>query len=280
MIYLLDNGQIRVSVSDLGAEVVSVIKGNKERVWQNQNGLWSDHSPILYPVCGNSAVIIDGKDYKMPFHGFARKSVFTLKKNQKNLLVFELSYNEQTYKIYPFKFLLEIVYTINGNSLIIENTIKNVGDKPMRFAFGRHDSFNLDMPVDNYVLSFEKDEHFLSQRCNKDRKIINVFDDLGSGRRFYLSHDHLSKDRTIIFGNIGSRSVLLETVDGKRIAGVHFSDISNLLLWRAGQADMICIEPWSALPDDENAKDFTKNEKYYLLPSGKKRTFDFSITYY
>ena len=81
MIYAISNDELTVSISDMGAEVVSVIHKGRQRVWQNDNGTWFGHSPVLFPVCGNNAVVIDGKDYNMPFHGFARKSVFSVVKN-------------------------------------------------------------------------------------------------------------------------------------------------------------------------------------------------------
>jgi hypothetical protein len=44
---------------------------------------------------------------------------------------------------------------------------------------------------------------------------------------------------------------------------------------------MICIEPWSALPDDaDEVVAFDKDKKYFSIGEKEKKTVDFQITYY
>ena len=161
MISEIKKGDISVKISDLGAEIKSVIYCGEERAWQNDNGSWARTSPILFPVCGNTSVRIGGKDYKIPKHGFARDSVFSIEDHRKDEVTFALKSNEETFAVYPFEFELRVNYKLISDSIIITNEIKNVGKSLMPFAIGRHDSFTLHKSIGNYKLCFPCDEEFL-----------------------------------------------------------------------------------------------------------------------
>ena len=280
MIYTILNDELTVSISDMGAEVVSVIHKGRQRVWQNDNGTWFGHSPVLFPVCGNNAVVIDGKDYNMPFHGFARKSVFSVVKNMSDSITLLLDYNEETMKVYPFKFRLSITYSVKDNALLIDNTIKNLGDCTMPFALGRHDSFLLDEPISNYKLCFDKSEEFLSQKTDRDRNLTNLYYDFGGGEEFSLPEEYLINGQAIIFGEINSRKISLKTSDNRLIAVLSSDCTDNLLLWRPADSQMICIELWSALPDNAyETVEFDSNEKYCSLNINEEKTMEFKIEY-
>ena len=281
MIYEIKSGDLVVRISDLGAEIQSVIYKGKERVWQNDNGKWAGHSPVLFPVCGNSAVVIGEKDRKIPFHGFARASVFSVKNVRCDSVTFVLSFSEDTLKVYPFKFRLSIKYSVCGNTIFVENVVENQGKGAMPFAIGRHDSFLLDGKLGGYKLCFEREEEFLSQKTDDKANLINLYIDFGEGKELLLPEDFLSDGRTFIFGKVSSRSVTIKTLDNRPIAALFYPDVDNILVWRPDDADMICIEPWSALPDESGEKtDFLQNEKYFSLGTGEKKNVNFQIEYY
>ena len=52
-------------------------KRNVELLWQNYDGLWDGHAPVLFPFCGHCAVKLDGKDYNAPAHGIVRYHEFS-----------------------------------------------------------------------------------------------------------------------------------------------------------------------------------------------------------
>lgn len=280
MIYSIFNKTLKVSINTFGAEIVSVVFNGVERVWQNENGKWSGHSPVLFPVCGNSAVVIDGKDYNMPFHGLAKRNEFSVVSVDEKSITLLFKYDEKTLEVYPFKFEFYVKYTVEDNSLKVNYVVKNVGDNDMPFAVGRHDSFSLESSLDHYRLRFEKEESFLAERHDDDGSLTNIYDDLGTGNVLNLPDNRLIGGHTIIFGGINSNSVILETDEGGIVAEVRFNGISNLLLWRPDDSQMICIEPWSALPDGENTIDFTENEKYFVIKPEEQKKYVFEIKYY
>ena len=64
MIYTIGGELLTVQISSLGAELVSVRYQGKERLWQNENGGWAGHAPILFPYAGRCSVKVDGKVYR------------------------------------------------------------------------------------------------------------------------------------------------------------------------------------------------------------------------
>lgn len=56
-------------------------------------------------------------------------------------IVFELVYSEETLKVYPYKFLLKITYTLVENGVITGYTVENKDDKTIYFSIGAHPAF-------------------------------------------------------------------------------------------------------------------------------------------
>ena len=130
-------------------------------------------------------------------------------------------------------------------------------------------------------MCFEREEEFLSQKTDGKANLINLYVDFGEGKELLLPEDFLSDGRTLIFGKVSSRSVAIKTLDNRPIAALFYPDVDNILVWRPNGADMICIEPWSALPDESGEKtEFLQNEKYFPLQSDEKKTVVFRIEYY
>ena len=78
----IKNEQLTVEISSLGAELQSIkdAQGN-EYLWDGDEQYWNRHSPILFPiVCGlwKDTYRIDGKEYQLGRHGFARDTEFLL----------------------------------------------------------------------------------------------------------------------------------------------------------------------------------------------------------
>ena len=281
MEYTIGNGLLAVTVSDMGAEIISVKYKGEERSWQNRNGKWAGHSPVLFPVCGNSAVVIDGNDRKMPFHGLARRSLFTVVDKTPESVTMRYRFDETTLEAYPFMFEYDIVYTVDENAVIIKNTVRNLGGSVMPFAIGRHDSFELKGPLSGYVLRFDEEQDLSSQKHNEKGQLTGEFVDMGKGRSLALPEDFLVNGNTAIFGNVNGESLLLQTKTGEKVVELCFGEVNNLLLWRPDGAEMICLELWSALPDNQAEKiDFLKNGKYFTLDGGKEKTLDIVIRYY
>ena len=81
MIHYIENEYLKIGVKEFGCELTSVYskENNCEYLWQGDPAYWSGQSPILFPIVGrliDDKYSLDGKEYEMPKHGFARKTMF------------------------------------------------------------------------------------------------------------------------------------------------------------------------------------------------------------
>ena len=183
MQYSISNERMIVTADTFGGELVSVLCDGKEKLWQGAKNKWERHAPPLFPVCGHCDMIVDGKEYPIPSHGFAINSEFSLKEQGKDYLTFTLSADEETKKIYPFDFMFDVTYSINGNVLTITQTVKNPAQTQLYFSLGGHESFMMEKPFAMHELLFEKEEEFVHFMHNPKGYLSEERKDFGRGKK-------------------------------------------------------------------------------------------------
>ena len=142
----LENDQIEVIVNYHGAGLRSLKKKatDQEYLWNADAKYWGRTSPVLFPFVGgvkNKVYRYEGKEYPMNQHGFARDMEFSLVSQSADEVWFALEDTEETYKVYPFHFHLEIGYRLEDASVSVMWKVKNINDKEMHFAIGAHPAF-------------------------------------------------------------------------------------------------------------------------------------------
>lgn len=141
MEYILENEQLKVIVSDVGAEIRSIIgkKTGTEYLWQGDPTYWAGRAPVLFPICGRlteGKYTWKGQTYEMKLHGFARHSTFTAEKVSGEAVTFLLAANGETKKIYPFDFEFRMTYTLSGGTVECRYDVKNEQEEDLPFAVG------------------------------------------------------------------------------------------------------------------------------------------------
>lgn len=268
------SGGLCVTVDDRGAEPVSLSFQGKERLWQNENGAWAGHAPLLFPVCGNCEVIVGGRRYPVPRHGFARKSRFALAEKREDFLRYELCDNAETAGVYPFLFRLTVSYRITDGALEIEYEVKNTGAEPLVFSIGAHPCFALDGELSDYELAFEREERLIHLLHDDAGLLTGEERDFGMRKVFPIPAERLVDGKTLIFGNVQSTSVLLRKKTGEKAVEYFFRGFSHLLLWRPEGARAICIEPWCNLPGKVGAQsEFAQKKGVVSLGAGESGSF-------
>ena len=134
----VSNQELTIRVSEHGAELSSIVANatGKEYLWQADPAFWKRHSPVLFPIVGSvwkAEYRNEGTVYPLSQHGFARDMDFTLIDEAENELRFALESTPDTLRAYPFPFLLEIGYRLEGNKVEVLWRVKNTGDKTMHF---------------------------------------------------------------------------------------------------------------------------------------------------
>lgn len=107
----LSNDFITIQISDHGAELTSIVANDKEYLWQADPKFWGRHSPVLFPQVGrvwNNVYRHEGKEYQLGQHGFARDRDFQLTYEEDNAVIYALESDEESLKVYPFPFILQI----------------------------------------------------------------------------------------------------------------------------------------------------------------------------
>ena len=278
MRYTIGNDILKAEADTLGAELCSVKLFGREQLWQNENGAWAGHAPVLFPVCGNCAVRIGGVDYAMPRHGFARRMQFVLDGRGENFLRFLLRESGETMKLFPFPFSLYVTYTVEGRMLSTRYEVVCRGEE-LLFSCGMHTSYRLLGSVFDHMLVFPKEEEFSAYAHDSQGRLTGERIRYGCGQVFPFPERGLSEGKTVILGGLRSQSVSLCSARRGVLAEIEFAGFSHLLLWRPEGANMICIEPWLTLPDHVGEmKEFYEKE-VVLLKRGESAHFEQKIYY-
>ena len=93
---VLENEYLEVGILQKGAELCSLVdkQDGVEHMWKADPAFWPRHAPILFPCVGESKegkITVDGTEYPMGRHGFARHEHFAVVSQEKNKAVLELS---------------------------------------------------------------------------------------------------------------------------------------------------------------------------------------------
>lgn len=104
--------QLSAAINPFGAELTHLRDADgRELMTDADPAFWTGHAPLLFPIVGrlNGDVLhIDGADYPMKQHGFARRSLFTLVEQSATHAVFLLQDSAETRAVYPFAFALRV----------------------------------------------------------------------------------------------------------------------------------------------------------------------------
>ena len=249
----LGNNIITVSVKEHGAELCSIRKGEVEYLWQADPAFWARHSPVLFPIVGavwEGKYRVDGKEYPMGQHGFARDMDFTLVNRTETEVRYRLESSEETLAKYPWPFVLEIAYRIHDNKVDVIWEVTNPGEAEMPFQIGAHPAFfypDYDPETkERGSFSFgraEDIEYILISEKGCAETGVKYPMELKDGK---LPLDTSSFDRdAFIIEDYQVKKVTLHRQDGTPWLSMSF-DAPLVGLWSppGKNAPFICIEPW------------------------------------
>lgn len=276
----ISNSTLKASIKHAGAELFSLKDNqNKEYIWEGNPAFWGKHSPVLFPIVGtlkNNAYTINGKEYQLPRHGFARDMEFQLIDKTENSATFSLQSNSETLKKYPFDFELQLIYTLNETTLGIAYKVINKSESKIPFSIGAHPAIALPENFENYSFKFEKEEDLKYSLLENDL-ISNKTESLQTIENLVPLNYKLFENDALVFKTLESNSLtILE--NSKPYIKVDFADFPSLGIWTKDQAPFVCIEPWFGYSDTaENSGDLFEKEGILILDA--KQTFNskFSI---
>jgi galactose mutarotase-like enzyme len=271
MIVTITNSQLTATINTLGAELISLVKNNKNYIWQVDEMYWNKTSPILFPIVGrlkNDIYLFNGKKYQLPRHGFARNMEFSSVKKSDSQVIFELNETDETKAIYPFSFKLLMAYTLMDNELVIEYFVRNQSDEVLPFSVGAHPAFAISDKFENYSIEFNAEDTFETHHLENESFIGKTTLVDAKNNTINLNYALFEKD-ALVFKQLNSNEVTLKYND-KAILKVNYDHFPYLGIWTKQNAPFLCIEPWCGLADGINHNgNLEEKEGMNHLPAGE-----------
>ncbi|MES2096400.1 MAG: aldose 1-epimerase family protein [Pseudomonadota bacterium] len=280
----IGNGQLTATINPLGAELTSLKdSGGRELMTDADPAFWTGHAPILFPIVGrlNGDVLrIDGVDYPMKQHGFARRQGFEVVQHDAASALFRLTANDETRAQYPFEFALEVDFSIEAATLTIDVRIANPGAAPLPASLGFHPAFAWPLPF-----GAPREDHRIVFASDEPVPIKQLADGLIAGDRpspldghMLALTDALFADDALIWDPIHSSSVSYGPPSGPRLY-IDFPDTPQLGIWSKPGAAFVCIEPWHGHADPAGfTGDFRDKPGMFEVAPGADWTCSMSVT--
>lgn len=281
-LFQISNDKITIQVDSMGAELKSLkeVASGREYMWCADAKYWKRTSPVLFPLVGgvNGGVYhLNGQDYPMGQHGFARDMEFRLKSQVAHEIWFLLESTAETSAVYPYPFVLELGYELADRSVIVKWRVHNPGSDTIFFSIGGHPAFLC--PIDegtkqtDYKIRFDVRDRIVSS-CLENGLISGkqVVYDLQDG--LLPVTEHLFDNDALVIEHDQAHKAALTAPDGRDYLTVEF-DAPLFGIWSPPKknAPFICIEPWYGRCDRAGYDgDWKEREWMQSLEAG--RTFE------
>ncbi|AQP82586.1 aldose 1-epimerase family protein [Listeria monocytogenes] len=255
----LENEVLLVEMKTAGAELTRIFHKDTglEYLWNADSKFWGRHSPVLFPTVGRlveDTYLVDGKPYHLGQHGFARDRDFQVVEQTEKSVRFELDADEDSLAVYPYKFKLSIIYTIEKNTVAVSYEVENTDNKRIYFSIGAHPAFNLPLTdgttFEDYYLDFGTEEN-LETLClegpYRSGEIKKVVDE--AARYLPLNYD-LFKNDALIFEALKQKEMTIKSDKTPHFVKVSFPEFPFVGVWTAkARTPFLCIEPWYGIAD-------------------------------
>lgn len=261
----ISSDSLTVSIDAMGAQLMSLQKGESEYLWQGDSNWWPRRAPILFPIVG---VLKDGKaesaegTVSLARHGLARLNQFEVVEKSDSSVTLQLKSTEETRKSYPYDFELRLIFSVSDDTLTQTYEVTNRGNVVLPFTLGAHPAFNIPVPgveaasLDQYSLLFTHSWTSFGPSITDEglcdyatpQKLIVDSDTLP------LSWELIDREKTITFEDVPDRRITL-TANAETSSETHgiqmdFEGFDYLGIWSAAPGcPFVALEPWCGIAD-------------------------------
>ncbi len=281
----ITSGTLSAAIDPLGAELTHLTDVDGRELMTNADpAYWTGHAPILFPIVG---ALADGhyrlgdRRYRLPQHGFARTMAFDLVDQHDDRVGFRLTDSAATRAVYPFAFVLEMAFVLDGATLTMTAAITNPGDHDLPASFGFHPAFAWPLPYgrarSDHRIRFERDEPARLNRI-EDALIGPAIRQSPLIDRTLMLRDDLFVPNALVWSEVASSAVRYGAADGPQL-DIAFPGAPMLGIWTKPGASFMCVEPWwgQADPVGFTGEIWDKPGMMRLAP-GDRREFAMSVT--
>lgn len=284
--HVMENSALRVTVSDAGAELISVVDKEKqtERIWTGKKAIWNRHAPILFPFVGKvngGKYRIAGREYEMKTqHGFARDLDFTCIEDTPGSVKHRLTATDWTRERYPYDFCLTVAHSLAGWQLNVSWEIENRGEDRMYYCIGGHPGFLMPQGIrkEDCRILFPGRETLRYKSANSNGYILPEEKTLRLRDESAAWQEDIPD--TWIFEDGQVKSVGLLLPDGSPWVMLRCEAFPMLAVWANAAGPFICLEPWFGRADDEGFRGSIEEKKAIEhLEAGEKKTICYSMEF-
>jgi galactose mutarotase-like enzyme len=287
MQHQLFSDYLAITINFCGAELCSVKnKNGLEFMWHAQKDIWARHAPNLFPIVGklkDNSYVLNEKKFHMGQHGFARDCVFELIKFNSSSCVFQLKQNNETKSKYPFDFIFEVKYELNGNSLNIVYKISNPSKENLLFSVGAHPAFKIPLDAEekfeDYYLQFSDTSLERTKLENglitKSKSLVGL-----QNKQLALSIALFDEDALVFENNQINQIALISSKTAHKIT-LKCQNWPFFGIWsKKGCNDFVCLEPWYGIADSvESTQNLSEKKGIISLQSGKTFECAYNIAF-
>lgn len=280
------SGGLHAAINPFGAELSSLRDtGGRELMTDADPAFWAGRAPLLFPIVGRltgDKYRLDGEEYPLPQHGFARRQRFALTQRTANRAVFRLSDNDETRAVYPFAFTLDAAFTLTGVTLATDITVTNTGDRDMPASFGFHPAFAWPLPfgrprADHRIVFVKQEPAELSAIVPGGWIAPESWPSPLDGRELRLDDAMFERD-ALVWDRIESQSLRYDGGEGPGLE-IGFAGMPKLGIWTKPGARFVCIEPWHGIADRQGFDGEIWDKPGILrFAPGESRIFSMQVT--
>ena len=259
------SNSLTASIDTMGAQLMSLRKGESEYLWQGDSNWWPRRAPILFPIVG---VLKDSKaesaegTISLARHGLARLNQFEVVEQSPSSVTLQLKSTEETRKSYPYDFELKLIFSVAGDTLTQTYEVTNTGNVVLPFTLGAHPAFNIPIPgveaasLDQYYLLFTHSwtsygpsitDEGLCNYATPQRLVVD-------SDTLPLSWKLIDREKTITLEDVPDRRITLtanaETSSETHGIQIDFEGFDYLGIWSAAPGcPFVALEPWCGIAD-------------------------------
>lgn len=250
---------IEFKIANHGAELQSLQLNGREYLWHGDPKYWGRRSPILFPMVGKvygNVFRVEGKEYPMGQHGFARDSEFQ-KVGERYVLA------GCPLEKFPYKFELSVTYKAEGNKFIAAWEVLNCDSKDIHFQIGAHPALLLpdyheEDPVHGYLQCFDAEDRPVKQPMLSHGLSEGYLTELDAQEPMPVDKDGLlpiTADTfaidTFMLEHGSVKSVALLDKNKKPYLKVGSDQTEAYGLWAPHKpgCPFVCLEPWCGITD-------------------------------
>jgi len=283
-----ENG-LRLIVSRLGAELISVARRNAAGEWigflNRDNEIeppakgWANHATVMgyfLHRIKNERTLYRGHEMRGGTHSFLRgKTWHRVESDGDNELVYRITPADFSATEYPLKVSLDLTYRIDGDRILVSFKFKN--DEPELTAhvgFGMHpgfaatsfDSFRFKLPPGLYRRHFSPTNYLSGE--TEDIQF--------AGGEMPFEREKLPGSYILELVNVPDRTFTYFDPPSARTVSIDLTGVPYLTLWSDG-GPFLCVEPCWGLTDHHEQRAFENKEGIQPIPAGQELEASFSF---